>query len=55
MADVVERHGRLDILVNNAGVIRPPRPLREWSDADWEQVMAVNAKGVFNGLATRCR
>jgi meso-butanediol dehydrogenase/(S,S)-butanediol dehydrogenase/diacetyl reductase len=49
---VRETAGRLDLLVNNAGVVRAPRPLAEWSDADWEHVMGVNAKGVFNGLAT---
>ena len=52
VADLRRTFGRLDILVNSAGVIRPPRPLSEWSDADWEQVITVNAKGVFNGLAT---
>jgi NAD(P)-dependent dehydrogenase (short-subunit alcohol dehydrogenase family) len=48
---VRERRGRLDLLVNNAGVVRPPRPLSECSDDDWDHVMGVNAKGVFNGLA----
>jgi NAD(P)-dependent dehydrogenase (short-subunit alcohol dehydrogenase family) len=52
VSDVLESVGRLDLLVNNAGVIRSPGPMGEWSDADWERVMGVNAKGVFNGLAT---
>jgi NAD(P)-dependent dehydrogenase (short-subunit alcohol dehydrogenase family) len=52
VAEVVEQFGRLDVLVNNAGVVRPPRPLSEWTDADWDHVMGVNAKGVFNGLAS---
>jgi 3alpha(or 20beta)-hydroxysteroid dehydrogenase len=51
VAEVRHSTGRLDLLVNNAGVVRPPRSLAEWSDADWEHVMGVNAKGVFNGLA----
>jgi NAD(P)-dependent dehydrogenase (short-subunit alcohol dehydrogenase family) len=51
VAVLLDEYGRLDLLVNNAGVVRAPRPLSEWSDADWEHVMAVNAKGVFNGLA----
>jgi NAD(P)-dependent dehydrogenase (short-subunit alcohol dehydrogenase family) len=45
-------HGGVDLLVNNAGVITAPRPLSECVDADWDHVMGVNAKGVFNGLAT---
>jgi meso-butanediol dehydrogenase/(S,S)-butanediol dehydrogenase/diacetyl reductase len=49
--EVRERHGRLDLLVGNAGAIRPPRPLPEWTDDDWQRLMDVNAKGVFHGLA----
>jgi NAD(P)-dependent dehydrogenase (short-subunit alcohol dehydrogenase family) len=52
VASLLETFDRLDLLVNNAGVVRPPRPLSEWSDSDWELLMAVNAKGVFNGLAS---
>jgi NAD(P)-dependent dehydrogenase (short-subunit alcohol dehydrogenase family) len=48
---VRERHGHFDLLVNNAGVVRPPQPLSQCTDADWERLMGVNAKGVFNGLA----
>jgi NAD(P)-dependent dehydrogenase (short-subunit alcohol dehydrogenase family) len=50
--EVVTSFGRIDLLVSNAGVVKAPRPLAEWSDADWEQLMGVNAKGVFHGLAT---
>ncbi|MGW6913786.1 SDR family NAD(P)-dependent oxidoreductase [Kitasatospora sp. NPDC054939] len=42
----VERHGRIDVLVANAGVI----PLMEITDAeaeDWDQVMAVDGRGMF--------
>lgn len=52
VSEVLESSGRLDLLFNNAGVIRSPRPMAEWSDNDWDRVMGVNAKGVFNGLAT---
>ena len=43
------RHGRLDILVNNAAIIIPRVPIEDRTAAEWDQVMAVNAKGVFLG------
>lgn len=43
------RFGALNILVNNAGIIIPKVPIEERSEADWDRVMAVNAKGVFLG------
>src|SRR6266851_4551048 len=44
----VNRYGKLDILVNNAGmVIR--KGIEDTSEADWDRIMAVNAKGVFLG------
>ena len=59
-ANIVERHevqtmfdsiknqfGRLDILVNNAGITRD-NLLVKMSEEEWDQVMAVNLKGVFN-------
>ena len=49
--EVVAEHGRVDILVGNAGVVMAPRPLAECGDDEWDRVMGVNAKGVFNGLA----
>jgi 2-dehydro-3-deoxy-D-gluconate 5-dehydrogenase len=38
--------GRLDVLVNNAGIIRRAAAA-EHSDADWDEVMAVNLSSVF--------
>ncbi len=43
---VVEQFGRLDIVVNNAGIIRRADVV-ELPEADWDRVMAVNAKSVF--------
>jgi gluconate 5-dehydrogenase len=45
-AAVVARHGGLDILVNNAG-IQHRRPVEEWTDADFERVVAVNLTACF--------
>jgi cyclopentanol dehydrogenase len=43
------RYGKLDILVNNAAIVIPRVPIEERTVAEWERVMAVNAKGVFLG------
>jgi len=55
-ADVaVSQLGGLDIWVNNAGIF-PFVPLADMSDATWDNVMAVNVRGVFSGAqqAMRC-
>jgi 3-oxoacyl-[acyl-carrier protein] reductase len=38
--------GRIDILLNCAGV-SPKKPWLEYSEADWDEVQAVNVKGAF--------
>ncbi|MEO0654814.1 MAG: glucose 1-dehydrogenase [Pseudomonadota bacterium] len=42
-----DRLGRVDILVNNAGVTHLPAPMEEVSEADFDRVLAVNAKSVY--------
>lgn len=42
----VETFGRIDILVNNAGIIRRT-PAIDFSESDWDDVMAINARTVF--------
>jgi 3alpha(or 20beta)-hydroxysteroid dehydrogenase len=42
--------GRLDILVNNAGISGRIGSLLHYADAEFDQVMAVNARGVFLGI-----
>ncbi len=39
--------GRVDILVNNAGITHLPAPMEEVSEADFDRVLAVNAKSVY--------
>ena len=46
MALAVERFGRLDILVNNAGRTLN-KPLLDTSVAEWDAVLATNARGNF--------
>ncbi len=48
-----ERFGVIDILVNNAGIVGNidnrdfMKPIERLTADDWEQIMAVNIKGVF--------
>jgi len=46
-AKVAADFGELDILVNNAGITRDSLLVR-MSDADWDQVLAVNLTAVFS-------
>jgi 3-oxoacyl-[acyl-carrier protein] reductase len=53
---VVEKYGRLDVLVNNAGVLRDGlfvrvkdgQLVKQMGEADFDLVVSVNLKGVFN-------
>jgi cyclopentanol dehydrogenase len=47
--EAMDRYGKLNILINNAGIVIPRVPIEERTAAEWDQVMAVNAKGVFLG------
>ena len=42
----IETFGKVDILINNAGTIRRT-PAIDYSEKDWDEVMAVNSKTVF--------
>ncbi|MBN2194769.1 MAG: 2-dehydro-3-deoxy-D-gluconate 5-dehydrogenase KduD [Polyangiaceae bacterium] len=44
--EAVTTFGRLDILVNNAGIIRREDALT-FTEQDWDDVMAINAKTTF--------
>ena len=45
-ARTVDRFGRVDVVVNAAGVVTA-RPIAEMSEAEWDNIMDVNAKGTF--------
>ncbi|MEI2702259.1 MAG: 3-oxoacyl-ACP reductase FabG [Baekduia sp.] len=47
VASIAERHGRVDILAANAGIY-PLKPIEQITDADWDLVMDVNARGVLH-------
>ena len=43
---IVAAHGRIDVLVNNAG-LGFARAAFDVAEADWDEMMAVNLRGVF--------
>ena len=53
---VVEKYGRVDILINNAGIVRDSllvkikdgELVKQMPEADFDLVIAINLKGVFN-------
>jgi 3-oxoacyl-[acyl-carrier protein] reductase len=56
VAEIVERWGGIDVLVNNAGILRDAQLVKykdgqvasTMSDEQWDAVIGVNLRGVFN-------
>jgi 3-oxoacyl-[acyl-carrier protein] reductase len=47
VASLKDRYGRIDVLVNNAGITLDSR-LQKMTDDQFDKVIAVNLKGVYN-------
>jgi 3-oxoacyl-[acyl-carrier protein] reductase len=55
MFDAAEKtHGGIDVLVNNAGIMQLA-PIAETDDALFDRHLAINLKGVFNGMREAAR
>jgi len=54
VAQCVARFGKLDIIVNNAGVTRTAY-IMDLTEADWDRMHRINAKGVFFCLQAAAR
>ena len=54
IARTVAEFGRLDVIVNNAGVTRYAQ-IMDLTEADWDRIHRVNAKGVFFCLQRAAR
>ncbi|TMJ55225.1 MAG: SDR family oxidoreductase [Alphaproteobacteria bacterium] len=54
VARTVAELGRLDVIVNNAGVTRYAQ-IMDLTEADWDRIHQVNAKGVFFCLQRAAR
>lgn len=46
----VEHYGKLDGIVSNAGIGQGGSPLHEYEMEDYDQIFALNSKGVFAGM-----
>jgi NAD(P)-dependent dehydrogenase (short-subunit alcohol dehydrogenase family) len=50
MERAIARFGRIHCAFNNAGISGPNKPLYEWSEKEFYQLVDVNLKGVFLGM-----
>ncbi|MFN8591068.1 MAG: 3-oxoacyl-ACP reductase family protein [Thermomicrobiales bacterium] len=46
----IARFGHLDIIVNNAGISGYHGPIQDQTGPEWDEVLAVNLRGVFFGM-----
>lgn len=47
MSTIISDHGRIDVAINNAGILGMPTRAADTEVDTWNQIMTVNASGVF--------
>jgi len=52
--DTVSKYEKIDILINNAGITKDNLIMR-MPESEWDKVIEVNLKGVFNGIKSVSR
>lgn len=55
IARTVSHFGRLDVAFNNAGVMAKVAPIAESSHEEWERVISINLRGVWNCMKYELR
>ena len=48
-AATVDEYGAIDVWINNAGKIAPPKELKDVTDQEWDDMLAVDLDGCFYG------
>ena len=47
VAKAIEHYGKVELMANCAGIGRPPMPITEISEEEYDKVVDVNMKGIF--------
>ncbi len=50
--ETLEQYGRIDILFNNAGIGGALAPAADYTEEDFDEVIAINLRGVWLGMKT---
>jgi len=46
----LQKYGRIDAIHNNAGIANPSKALHDTTEAEWDDLMNVNLKGIYHTI-----